>query len=195
MYSLNPSNGKIKQLQAKEDVISDYSIANQAFEMVYFGLSASNSQRLYTYNLKNDASSCLIDLQRDLERRHFRRSARLEFRLRPRDTIYGRFYLPPHFDATKKYPMIVNYYGGTTPTARVMESRYPSHIRRLRYIVYIIQPSGATGFGQEFSARHVNAWGKLTADEIIEGTKKFCEEHPFVNTKKIGCMGLHTEVS
>ena len=52
MYSLNPSNGKIKQLQAKEDVISDYSIANQAFEMVYFGLSASNSQRLYTYNLK-----------------------------------------------------------------------------------------------------------------------------------------------
>lgn len=41
MYSLNPSNGKIKQLQAKEDVISDYSIANQAFEMVYFGLSAS----------------------------------------------------------------------------------------------------------------------------------------------------------
>lgn len=36
MYSLNPSNGKIKQLQAKEDVISDYSIANQAFEMDLF---------------------------------------------------------------------------------------------------------------------------------------------------------------
>ena len=71
-----------------------------------------------------------------------------------------------------------------------MESRYPSHVYAgLGYIVYIIQPSGATGFGQEFSARHVNAWGKLTADEIIEGTKKFCEEHPFVNTKKIGCMG------
>ena len=64
--------------------------------------------------------------------------------------------------------MIVNYYGGTTPTARVMESRYPSHVYAgLGYIVYIIQPSGATGFGQEFSARHVNAWGKLTADEII----------------------------
>ena len=85
MYSLNPSNGKIKQLQAKEDVISDYSIANQAFEMVYFGLSASNSQRLYTYNLKNERLFLLDrSLQRDLERRHFRRSARLEFRFRPR---------------------------------------------------------------------------------------------------------------
>ena len=159
--------------------------------MVYFGLSASNSQRLYTYNLKNDASSCLIDLSKEILRDVTLGEVQdWNFVSAQGDTIYGRFYLPPHFDATKKYPMIVNYYGGTTPTARVMESRYPSHVYAgLGYIVYIIQPSGATGFGQEFSARHVNAWGKLTADEIIEGTKKFCEEHPFVNTKKIGCMG------
>jgi dipeptidyl aminopeptidase/acylaminoacyl peptidase len=59
----------------------------------------------------------------------------------------------------------------------------------LGYIVYILQPSGATGFGQEFSARHVNTWGKQTAEEIIEGTKQFCREHTFVNDKKVGCMG------
>ena len=154
MYSLNPSNGKIKQLQAKEDVISDYSIANQAFEMVYFGLSASNSQRLYTYNLKNDASSCLIDLSKEILRDVTLGEVQdWNFVSAQGDTIYGRFYLPPHFDATKKYPMIVNYYGGTTPTARVMESRYPSHVYAgLGYIVYIIQPSGATGFGQELFA-------------------------------------------
>ena len=88
------------------------------------------------------------------------------------DTIYGRFYLPPSFDPAKKYPMIVDYYGGTTPTARVLESRYPAHVyAALGYVVYTLQPSGATGFGQEFSARHVNAWGELTADEIIEGTR------------------------
>ncbi len=32
-------------------------------------------------------------------------------------------------------------------------------------------------------------WGKRTADEIIEGVKKFCEEHPYVDSKKIGCLG------
>ena len=118
MYSLNPSNGKIKQLQAKEDVISDYSIANQAFEMVYFGLSASNSQRLYTYNLKNDASSCLIDLSKEILRDVTLGEVQdWNFVSAQGDTIYGHFYLPPHFDATKKYPMIVNYYGGTTPVS------------------------------------------------------------------------------
>lgn len=31
--------------------------------------------------------------------------------------------------------------------------------------------------------------GERTADEIIEGTKKFCAAHPFVNDKRIGCIG------
>jgi dipeptidyl aminopeptidase/acylaminoacyl peptidase len=52
-----------------------------------------------------------------------------------------------------------------------------------------VQPSGATGFGQEFSARHVGAWGRRTADEIVEGTKRFLDAHPFVDRDKVGCIG------
>ena len=106
------------------------------------------------------------------------------------DTIYGRYYLPPHFDATRKYPMIVNYYGGCSPTSRNFESRYPHHAyAALGYVVYVIEPSGATGFGQEFSARHVNTFGDGVADDIIEGTRKFVDEHAFVDDRKIGCIG------
>ena len=53
----------------------------------------------------------------------------------------------------------------------------------------MLEPSGATGFGQEFAARHVNAWGDYSAADIIEGTKKFCAEHSFADAAKIGCMG------
>ena len=55
--------------------------------------------------------------------------------------------------------------------------------------MYVVEPSGATGFGQEFSARHVNTFGDYVADDIIEGTRKFVEAHSFVNGKKIGCIG------
>ena len=98
--------------------------------------------------------------------------------------------LPPSFDPNKKYPLIVYYYGGTTPTTRGITSPYCAQLFASRdYVVYVIQPSGAIGYGQEFSARHVNVWGERTADEIIEGTKKFCAAHPFVNDKRIGCIG------
>ena len=86
--------------------------------------------------------------------------------------------------------MIVYYYGGTSPTNRALEMRYSMHMyAALGYVVYTLNPSGTTGFGQEFAARHVNAWGLKTADEIIQGTKLFCKEHSFVNEKKIGCIG------
>lgn len=104
--------------------------------------------------------------------------------------IDGYYFLPPGFDASKKYPMIVYYYSGTTPTTRILGSHYPFPLYTAQgYVVYVIQPSGTIGYGQAFSARHLNAWGKRTADDIIEGTKKFCADHAFVDSKKIGCIG------
>jgi len=86
--------------------------------------------------------------------------------------------------------MIVYYYGGTSPTPRTFESTYPLQVYAAQgYVVYTLQPSGTTGFGQEFAARHVNAWGEKTADEIILGTQLFYREHNFVDSTKIGCIG------
>ncbi|MDR1623815.1 MAG: prolyl oligopeptidase family serine peptidase [Tannerellaceae bacterium] len=191
LYSIDPVKNKIKNIPVEEEVLSDISLAAGAPCMAYWGMSVSAAQRLYTLDLKKEVSTCLRDLSQELLK-----DVRLgevkdwNFVSSFGDTIYGRYYLPPHFEKGKKYPLIVNYYGGTTPTARVLESRYPAHVYAgLGYIVYILQPSGATGFGQEFSARHVNAWGKQTAEEIMEGTRRFCREHTFVNEKKVGCMG------
>jgi dipeptidyl aminopeptidase/acylaminoacyl peptidase len=105
-------------------------------------------------------------------------------------TITGRYYLPPNFDSTKKYPLLVYYYGGTTPTLRLLEFSYSMHLYAAQgYIVYTLNPSGTIGYGQEFSARHVNAWGKRTATEIIEATKFFYRSHPFADSSKMGCFG------
>jgi dipeptidyl aminopeptidase/acylaminoacyl peptidase len=112
------------------------------------------------------------------------------FRSSAGNPIKGRVYYPHRFDKDKKYPLIVYYYGGTTPVNRTFDGRYPFHLyAAMGYVVYVLQPSGTIGFGQEFSARHVNAWGKRTADDIIEGTQQFCDVHPFIDRARIGCLG------
>jgi dipeptidyl aminopeptidase/acylaminoacyl peptidase len=104
--------------------------------------------------------------------------------------IIGRIHYPPDFDPSKKWPCIVYYYGGTSPVGRSFGGRYPKNLWAANgYVVYVLQPSGATGFGQEFSARHVNDWGKTTADEIISGTEKFLSAHDFVDPARVGCIG------
>lgn len=106
------------------------------------------------------------------------------------DSIHGFYFLPPDFDASKKYPMIVYYYGGCTPTGKTLQFQYPLQVLAGQgYVVYVCEPSGAIGYGQEFAARHVNTWGKESGDDIIEGTKRFLEEHPYVDPKRVGCMG------
>ena len=106
------------------------------------------------------------------------------------DSVHGFYYLPANFDASKKYPLIVYYYGGCTPSNKLLEINYPYQVfASLGYVVYVVQPSGALGFGQEFAARHTSTWGDMSSDDIIEGTQNFCKAHEFINTEKIGCIG------
>ena len=191
LYRMNPSDGKIQQLESKEDLVKNFSMASQSPVLAYYGQGAMNSDRLYTFDTKKQKQALTEDLSKDiLKDVQLGECHAWNFVSSRGDTIYGRYYLPPHFDASKKYPMIVNYYGGCSPTERNFESRYPHHAyAALGYVVYVVLPSGASGFGQEFGARHVNTAGEGPAQDIIEGTKKFCEEHAFVNAKKIGCIG------
>ena len=57
------------------------------------------------------------------------------------------------------------------------------------YMVYVLQPSGAVGYGQKFSSLHVNDWGIKVADEIILGVKTLLTEHPYIDPAGVGCTG------
>ena len=191
VYSYNVSAQKYTKLNLNEDVIRTFTPSEFGTTAVYAGLSSSNSTRAYTYDLKTKKSVLISDpFEERLSGINLGEVNDWDFTASDGTVIKGRYYLPPNFVSTKKYPMIVYYYGGTTPTARTLDHPYPMHVyASMGYVVYVIQPSGTIGFGQEFSSRHVNAWGKRTAEEIIEGTKKFAADHSFVNAKKIGCIG------
>ncbi len=191
VYRYHPTSGKFEKLPLREDVIRSFDLAESGHWASYTGTSVSNSARSYLLNLKTLESTLISDPYDDRLRKLALGEVRdWNFKSSFGDTIEGRYYLPPGFDANKKYPLIVYYYGGTSPTQRVFESTYPLHVyAALDYVVYTLQPSGTTGYGQEFSARHVNAWGKQTAEEIIEGVEKFVASHPFVDRNKIGNIG------
>ncbi len=191
IYSFNPKNNGYKRLGLKEDMIGAFDIADNSLDAVYTGQSLTNSTRLYSIDLKSDNVRLLADPY--AERLSGIAVGKIEdwnFTTSDSTLIKGRCYYPVDFDPNKKYPMIVYYYAGVHATTRVFDTNYPLHVfASLGYIVYTLQPSGAVGFGQEFSARHVNAWGEPAAQEIIEGTQKFCDTHSFVDKTKIGCIG------
>lgn len=105
--------------------------------------------------------------------------------------VTGFYFLPADFDASKKYPVIVHYYGGCSPTSRRFGggSHYPAHYwNALGYITFIVNPSGASGFGQEWASRHVNTMGEGPAQDIIDATRQFAKDVPQVDADHIGCV-------
>lgn len=194
LYQMNPATGQIVQLEhagdnvsrmnmsAHSNVVGYISAATSSYASAFVAYTAKGKAPMKQYSLY-DGKSQMADIAVGECKDWNYTNAKGE-------TVYGRLYLPQDFDATKKYPMIVYYYGGCSPVSRNFDGVYSGHYwASLGYVAYILQPSGASGFSQEWGSRHVNTAGRGPAEDIIEGVKRICAEHPFIDAKKVGCMG------
>lgn len=192
IYAFDPSSGRFDTLPADVDNVQAMTMGDSSAQrLAYFGQGYEYAGKACVYDLKRRTGTLLADPRaKRLGEIQLGKVEPWEFTASDGSEIDGVICYPPDFDPDKKYPLIVYYYGGTSPSQRSITQPYTPQLFASRdYVVYVLNPSGTTGYGQEFSARHVNAWGKRTADEIIEGVKKFTEAHPFVNPDRIGCLG------
>ena len=195
----SPFKGEIERVLLSEPYIySSFSLSEEKPLLAYIGESSMSTDRCWLRDLTPPKGGRGVQKERLLYDLNPTRLKDIQlgechdwnFKAERGDTIYGCYFLPPFFDETKQYPMLVYYYGGCSPVGRLLDSYYNfQEWAAMGYVVYLIQPSGCSGFGQAFASRHVNAYGDYTADDIIQGTKQFCEEHPFVKADKVGCMG------
>ncbi len=191
LYRLDPKRRNFTKIDVPVEVITSVDYAEKSNVALLRGTGISTPVKLYAIDLSTGKSSLLSDPGADQLAYVLKgRTEEWNFKSSRGITIYGRVYYPVNYDPSKKYPLIVNFYGGTTPTDRSFGGRYPKGIWAAEgYMVYVMQPSGSTGFGQDFSALHVNGWGREAIDDIIEGTKKFLAAFPSADAANVGCIG------
>lgn len=196
LFRLSPKTGNIVRYELPVSYVQGFSISHnhKQPQAAFFGQTGERAREMFVCPLDKSRPKAKKTGDIDFDKMYADVAIGTchdwKFLSSRGDSISGFYFLPPDFDATKKYPLIVYYYGGCTPTGKTLEFQYPLQVLAGQgYIVYVCEPSGAIGYGQEFAARHVNTWGKGSADDIIEGTRRFMEEHPYVNPAKVGCMG------
>lgn len=192
LYKVDTKTWAITKVDQPVEVVGSLSASANGQTLLYYGTSACTPARLYSISGKKGQIKLVEDLNAD-------RMAQVEigtcepFRFMSKNgyPITGHYYLPAHMDKSKKYPVIVHYYGGCSPTSRRFGggSHYPAHYwNAMGYVVLVVNPSGASGFGQEWGARHVNTMGEGVAEDIIEATEHFIKENSWVNGDKVGCV-------
>jgi acylaminoacyl-peptidase len=192
LYLFDLSKQRFKKLNTNVDIVEKFSVSHgRNSQVLITGTSALAPQQLKRLNISKNKTDLIWDSKPiayanttipTLEEFNFTNKSGVE--------ITGRVYVPSNLDKTKKYSALVYYYGGTSPVTRGFTGRYPFNLwAENGYVVYVVQPTGATGFGQKFSAQHVNAWGDYTADDIIEGTQAFLKQYDYVDNTKVGNLG------
>lgn len=191
IYVYDINKGVFEEIETELDNVFGISKSQNSNHLAYYGSGIQSPERGFIIDLESNtivnSRNPEEELFEDLE---FGDYHDYTFKTKDGVVVDGFYYLPTDFDSSKKYPMIVYYYGGTSPTGRHLRGLYPkNYFAANGYVVYIIIPSGSTGYGQEFAARHVNNWGITVADEIIDATKNFIKNHDFVDADHVGCMG------
>lgn len=108
--------------------------------------------------------------------------------------LYGRTYKPVDFDSTKKYPVIVYWYGG--PHAQLTLNSWNGgsgdywfqYLAERGYLVFTMDTRGSANRGKEFEQTIWRHAGKVQMEDLITGVK-FLANLGYADTSRMGLFG------
>jgi dipeptidyl aminopeptidase/acylaminoacyl peptidase len=108
------------------------------------------------------------------------------------DSVYGYITLPPNFDQSKKYPLVLLIHGGPQ-WCWLADFNYYGWNRQLvaaqGYVVVQINPHGSSGYGQKFQDYVSGNWGKGDYDDLMKGVDYVLQEYPFIDSTRMAALG------
>lgn len=190
LYQYDVSNQTFTKLPVSVDCVREWDLSHDQSTLVYTGYGVNTWTRVYKLDMNKQKAGPLFDpAAKTFSQVRFGDVHDWHCETAP-GPVQARYYLPPGFDSGKQYPCLVYYYGGVAPVARTFGGRYPFELYAAHgYVVLVLNPSGCIGSGSAHADAHVNDWGKRTASEIIEASHIFLNEHPFIDSSRVGCIG------
>lgn len=181
LYSVDVKSGKIKALIA-DKAITSFDIDKKG--NIYYTYSTTGKPTaIYKNNVQlthyNDSLEAAVD---------FRPSEQMWVKGADGDSVEVFIVKPHNFDASKKYPLVINVHGG--PQMQWMNSYradwqvYPG----AGYVVAYPNPHGSTGYGQKFCRDISGSWGGKPYVDVMKVTDALAKLS-YVDSTRMGAMG------
>lgn len=188
LYRIAVQTGAISDVLT-DGAISGWKVLPDDHSLIYSRRTVGDPTEIYRAAAGDAAGEALT---------HFNRELKAEVDIRPAEEMWVQgagdykvhvFIVKPHnFDPGKKYPLILNVHGG--PQSQWMDSYrgdwqvYPGK----GYVVAFANPTGSTGYGQEFTAAISKDWGGRVFQDLMKVTDAL-EQLPYVDSSRMGSMG------
>lgn len=99
--------------------------------------------------------------------------------------------LPPHFDATKKYPTLLYCEGGPqSPVSQFWSFRWNFQIMAANgYVIVAPNRHGLPGYGKEWNEQISGDWTGQCMDDYLSAIDDASQNLPFVDKDRLGAVG------
>jgi dipeptidyl-peptidase-4 len=187
--------GNVKQVSKEEGMHKP--VFSSTYKYYIDGYSDANTPQVYTVNKPNGKVIRTIEENQALKQLmldyNFSKKEFFTFTTPDSILLHGWQILPPGFDPTKKYPVLMEVYGG--PGAQtVMNGFRPGDfiwyqmLAKKGYIIVSVDNRGTGARGQEFKKMTYMQLGKYeTIDQIAAA--KYLGAQPYVDPARIGIWG------
>ncbi len=191
IFQVDVSTGKITRLTDKS-TNTDLAITPDGKHLVFLRQSVTHPNNIYEMNLETREVKQLT---------HTNDSLLSQLEMNPWEPFWfsgaggtrveGFLIKPPHFDPSKKYPMVYLVHGG--PQGQWMDEFHYRWNAELfaspGYVAVMVNPRGSTGYGQKFTSEISGDWGGKVFVDLMDGVDYVTSRYAFVDRDKIAAAG------
>jgi dipeptidyl aminopeptidase/acylaminoacyl peptidase len=126
-----------------------------------------------------------------LQRKHLAQTEELWYTSKDGLRVQGWIVKPPDFDASRKYPLILEIHGGPQAMYNVGFSFSRQDHAANGYVILYTNPRGSTGYGEKFTNQIKNAYPGKDYDDLMAGVDTVIGRG-YIDAKNLfvyGCSG------
>ena len=191
LYAVNLDGSGFRQLTGDDLTHSGFQVAPDGSAVVAIGEAWDQAPRLLAYC--GGAADPVVLRETDLEplaSSGFRPSELFSFTTEDGSaTCFGRIHYPSGFDPSRRWPVLVDVYGG--PESSAVRNRFSmsSPMTEFGFVVVQIDNRGTEGRGKAFEGATYLKLGLVDLDDQAHGVRTLLDRHEFLDGERVGITG------
>jgi dipeptidyl aminopeptidase/acylaminoacyl peptidase len=172
-----------------EGVVGAFSFDKAQSKLAYFHGTMTDPGQVWVRHLSTGRSRQLTQVNGNLlQAIELGEIEEVWFKGAADNELQGWILKPPDFDASQKYPSILEIHGGP----RVQYGHFFMHefyyLAAHGYVVYFCNPRGGQGYGEAHAKSIWNNWGTADYNDVMAWAD-FVQQKPYIDKERMGVTG------
>ncbi len=174
---------------AGDGVIGAFSLSAERQKMAFVRQTLTDPGQVWVQDLTNEQAQPLTRFNKELlAELDLGRVEELQFTTPDGQELDGWITFPPGFDASQRYPSILEIHGGpqTQYGRSFMHEFY--YLAAQDYVVYWSNPRGSQGYGEDFAGTIYGQWGQVDYADVMAWADTMAAQ-PYIDPQRMGVTG------